>query len=134
MSASPFLNNDSIAYYTCRVMCLLVQMSLNNQPPFYFAQRGDEMTQEFLHCLKYVMVEYKPEPNTERAVKFASKLIAKAGADDICLAFFETVVNFLLTVSWQHLIYTTFYFPVRGCHVLIQTVCFFEDCPTCNKH
>ena len=92
------------------------------------------MTQEFLHCLKYVMVEYKPEPNTERAVKFASKLIAKAGADDICLAFFETVVNFLLTVSWQHLIYTTFYFPVRGCHVLIQTVCFFEDCPTCNKH
>ena len=74
------------------------------------------------------MVEYKPEPNTERAVKFASKLIAKAGADDICLAFFETVVNFLLTVSWQHLIYTTLYIPVIGCHVLIQTACFFEDC------
>ncbi|XP_067944835.1 condensin complex subunit 3-like isoform X2 [Watersipora subatra] len=65
---------------------------------------GDQVTKksvlakvdEVIHCLKYVMVEYKPEPAVERLVSFAARLVAKANNEEQYNVLFERVMNFLL--------------------------------------
>lgn len=56
------------------------------------------MNEDFIHFMKYVMVENKPEPTVERLVRFIAKTIAKAGNDKQMFGLFKDTMDFLLKV------------------------------------
>ncbi|KAF6026933.1 NCAPG [Bugula neritina] len=57
--------------------------------------KGD-LNEDFIHFMKYVMVENKPEPTVERLVRFIAKTIAKAGNDKQMFGLFKDTMDFLL--------------------------------------